>query len=442
VQQLRGNRELEKVPNLLFGADGEVRFTGLHVEDIGALPAPDFAGLPLDRYLTPERVLPVRFGRGCYWNRCKFCDSSMINRDSRQPYVFRPLECLVEDVVGLAARFECRHFLFADEAIPPRLLEQFADILLARDIQGLNFATYVRLEPGFTKEVCRKAAAMGMRRFFFGLESGCQATLDHMDKGIKIENVRPVLKNCRDAGIGFDIFSMIGFPEESEESARETAAFFEANRDLFDVPGTTFDMHLPELMLRTPYFAEASRMGVQLPVERMGGEFLVGVGTHWENTRGLTRDRVEALAREFTARFRGLYTYYDVWPALLWPGLEEWSLLYSEHYASRPYPFRLALPAGEDGELCRLRWNPFAQLKQDASGLQVAVRRGSINISAGWYDVIRDSGFLPVPALARRVAGRSDDLSADEITAVRTNVASLVRANLLQLECTAIDGRQ
>src|SRR5262249_19216610 len=31
---------------------------GAQVEDLGALPGPDFDGLPLDRYLAPELILP------------------------------------------------------------------------------------------------------------------------------------------------------------------------------------------------------------------------------------------------------------------------------------------------------------------------------------------------------------------------------------------------
>ena len=50
-----------------------------HVEDLTALPTPDFTGLPLDRYLAPAAVLPYNLGKGCYWNNCLFCEIPLIN---------------------------------------------------------------------------------------------------------------------------------------------------------------------------------------------------------------------------------------------------------------------------------------------------------------------------------------------------------------------------
>ena len=38
-----------------------------------------------------------------------------------------------------------------------------------------RFVGYARLEPGFTAAVCRRLHAMGVRKLFFGLESGSQA---------------------------------------------------------------------------------------------------------------------------------------------------------------------------------------------------------------------------------------------------------------------------
>jgi hypothetical protein len=69
-----GNGRLDGVPNLLYLQAGEVRQNRVHVEDVEALPCPDFSGLPLTSYLTPWPVLPIYMGKGCYFNQCKFCD--------------------------------------------------------------------------------------------------------------------------------------------------------------------------------------------------------------------------------------------------------------------------------------------------------------------------------------------------------------------------------
>jgi len=124
VSVLEGARDFSRVPNYLYLDRGVVRFTRTHIEDVDALPTPDFSGLPLDRYLTPAPVLPILFGKGCYFNRCRFCDIPYINHVSRKAYRVRSPERIVADLVAHHRRFGCRHFEFTDEALAPRLLEE------------------------------------------------------------------------------------------------------------------------------------------------------------------------------------------------------------------------------------------------------------------------------------------------------------------------------
>ena len=55
VEQLRGDRDLSKVPNLIYKKDDEVKVNRPFAkEELNALPTPDFDGLPLDLYLSPN----------------------------------------------------------------------------------------------------------------------------------------------------------------------------------------------------------------------------------------------------------------------------------------------------------------------------------------------------------------------------------------------------
>src|SRR6266849_2661513 len=109
VEQLAGGRDLSRVPNLLYlDRSGRVTFTRYHVEDVSALPTPDFDGLPLDDYLAPAPVLPILTGKGCYFNRCKFCDIPFINHISKKAYRVRTPERVAEDVARLHERYGTR----------------------------------------------------------------------------------------------------------------------------------------------------------------------------------------------------------------------------------------------------------------------------------------------------------------------------------------------
>lgn len=332
-------------PNLLFLDGGRVVSTSTHVEDVSSLPTPDFVGLPLDRYFTPYPVLPILTGKGCYFNRCKFCDIPFINHVSKKSYRVRPPERVVNDVHTLNARHGASHFVITDEALSPRLLGTLADTFDARPGK-FSFSGYARLEPGFTEMLCRRIAGFGVRKLFFGLESGSQAMLDHMDKGIRVERVSEVLRNCRRAGIDFHLFSIIGLPQETVEQARETVRVLLDNKDNIDAPGSSFDVHPFGLELRTPYFLERQSYGIDIEPMVLSREFSIGLdATEWRNRDGLSSSEVRRLITdEFAPTLRRTFCTWHAGPNPLWPPQEEYAVLYSDKYAGRPFPWRSSLP--------------------------------------------------------------------------------------------------
>jgi hypothetical protein len=379
---LANGGDLAKVPNLLYMSGGEVRTNVTHLEDVASLPTPDFTGLPLDRYLSPEPVLPVLLGKGCYFNRCKFCDIPYINHISKKAYRLRSVETVVNDLREINRKFGSRHFEFTDEALPPRILEHLADELASQGENRFHFVGYARLEQGFTRSVCHKLAAVGFRKFFFGLESGCQATLDHMDKDIQASEVPALLRNCRDAGIYFHIFSILGFPEETRQQAMETVQFFEDHKDLLNVPGVTFDVHPFGLELRTEYGERATSFGVLISPDALRKDFIVGVGDNWTNKRGMDPAQAAEEVNRANARLRALYTEYHGGPQAVWPGFEEYAVLYSDYYSQRPFRFRSSLPQDSNLTEYTVRWHPgvvFADAGED--GAYAVSRFGAATIN-------------------------------------------------------------
>jgi hypothetical protein len=371
-------------------------------------------------------------GKGCYHDECTFCDIPFINRVSPKRYRTRPAEKLAADVDALASKHGCRHFLLADEALPPRVLERIADALEPLRRPDLAFTGYARLEPGFTKPLCEKLARAGLRRIYFGLESADQGTLDRMHKGIRIENAAVVLHNCRDAGLRFHVFSMIGFPGEHHDSARRTIAFFQGNAELFDDPGNTFDIHELEILTDTPYFSEADKFGIRLNAPVEGRDFLFGIGTEWENTDGLTRAEVAALLDEAGNVMGPRFCRYHAWPPVVWPAQEEWSLIYADRYFGRPFPHRVSVPDHSDAARYRLAWNPAAVVERSAGNCIVTSRRGSVTLDRGSFEMLgEDPCYRCGPDIVAGLAGR--EASDDGRAGIEKFVVSLIRQRLLDL---------
>jgi radical SAM superfamily enzyme YgiQ (UPF0313 family) len=421
---LESGRDFARVPNLLYRHGDQVRVNRTHVEDVERLPCPDFDGLPLGSYLTPVPVLPTYLGKGCYFNRCKFCDIPYINHVSRKVYRLRSPEKVAGDLRELNRRFGCRHFELTDEALPPRTLAQLADLLDRERDLSVNFVGYARLERGFTAELCRTLARVGMRKLFFGLESGSQQTLDHMDKGIDLGDVPAILGNCARAGIHFHLFSIVGFPEETAALARETLRFFEAHRELIDAPGNSFDIHPFGLELRTAYAREAEPLGIRIDPGAIAKDFVVGPGTGWTNTRGLRHEEVDRLVAEFNDRLRRLYSRYHGGVDQLWPAFEEFAVLYGDHYRDREFPYRASLVDGDRLDRFRLRWNPatWIERRRDTSCF-VRSRHGAAGLSAAGFELLDNALHRPVAELVEILCG---DVKPERRAATRAAVLDVL----------------
>jgi radical SAM superfamily enzyme YgiQ (UPF0313 family) len=421
LEQLAGRRDLAAVPNLLhLSPAGEVVMSRNHVEDVNALPTPDFGCLPLERYLSPSPVLPLLTGKGCYFNRCKFCDIPFINTISPRAYRVRSAELVAADVATLQACHGARHFEFTDETLSPKLLLHIADALDRHPEVDARFVGYARLERGFTPQACARIREMGVSKLFFGLESGCQATLDHMDKGIDLGTARTVLRNCADAGIGFHLFSIIGFPEEGEASARETLAFMVEQADVLAHPRNSFDIHPFGLDLRTEYSDQVELYGVAIDEAALAQrDFPISVD-RWENTRGLGPEEVDRLLTEFGEVLRRRFAGARNYPDALWPGFEEYAVLYGDHYDGRPFPFLLCLPPPGHPAPVRLEWADDVRVEDAAGGrCTVASLTGSVTVGETALAVLTR---LPDPAPV-------DDVLAD--LASRLDHTTAQRAELL-----------
>jgi len=70
-----------------------------------------------------------------------------------------------------------------------------------------------------TWQLMKKA---GFRFVLFGLESANQITLDKINKNLKVEEIEPNLKICKEAGLEPHMTAMIGYPWETKEMAKKT----------------------------------------------------------------------------------------------------------------------------------------------------------------------------------------------------------------------------
>jgi anaerobic magnesium-protoporphyrin IX monomethyl ester cyclase len=255
VENISQGKTLEDVPNLIYSDNGEIRANEvLPSEDINSLPTPCFDGLPFDLYLNPELVLPILSSRGCYWGKCAFCS----HMESYQcHYQSRDANRVADDMQELSRKHGVTHFAFSDESMSPSSAGKLSDELIKRGVK-FKFSTNVRFERQFTPELCHKMFKAGFRILHFGLESGCNRVLDHMEKGITKEMAIEVCRNAYDAGLWDHLYVFFGFPTETRAEAQETIDFLISNRNIIH----SFKINSFGLDKNAPIMKHPERYGV------------------------------------------------------------------------------------------------------------------------------------------------------------------------------------
>jgi len=230
LKRIETGVSLVGVPNLLSRdpSTGEFCRPGtLEYPDIADLPAPDYSDLDLGAYLIPKPVIPYCVSRGCYWGKCVFCQNRYGENRMRR-YQTVPVDKVIAEMSDLSEKYGTNQFNFSNDVLDPPYLKRLSEALLASNKKFL-WNTDLRAEKAFTKELCITMARSGLNSVAIGFESGCQKTLDAMNKGKNIETVSQVLKDLYEAGVATQAMGIFGFPGETESEAAFTAAFLEKN---------------------------------------------------------------------------------------------------------------------------------------------------------------------------------------------------------------------
>lgn len=191
------------------------------------LPVIDLKGMPVgQKYLTPFRIAPLMTSRGCYWNRCAFCDhASTIDNTWRQlssDTIFDNLR-LYRDKYGIEMVFFC------DEVMSPSMLKSLSERITDEGLK-IRFGTMMRFEKRLIG-IIESAARAGCALLSFGLESGSPRIVSLMEKGYEHDTAQIIIDKCAQNGIAVEVCTMFGFPSETYQEAQETISFIERNID-------------------------------------------------------------------------------------------------------------------------------------------------------------------------------------------------------------------
>lgn len=207
----------------------------IHYENVPALGSPVYEH-PWDLYLTPERGINYAPTRGCYWNRCTFCDYGLNSDKPTSPWRERPVEAVIADLSRACQTEGIKYVYFAVDVMSPAYLERLSDALVDARLD-IHWSAELRMEKVFSAKRCQKMHEGGCVCVSFGMESGNQRILDLIDKGTKVSYMGETMKNFSEAGIAVQLMAFTDFPTETPAERAETFKFIESNNDHWSTGG-------------------------------------------------------------------------------------------------------------------------------------------------------------------------------------------------------------
>ena len=213
------------------GEEDIVKFTGREYKGSGMPFFDEIYNREAEKdYLTPGKILPFTASLGCSWKRCTFC--SELWEDN--PYCEDPPEESLKQLRTLTERHAPRLIHLCDSEISRQFMQR-----ILNHPPGAPWYGFSRFLPEMTGAAyCRKLAASGCVMLCLGLESGDQNVLDSLKKGIRTDQVRTILANLKEAGIGTYVYIMFGTPSENRDNAFRTRDYVlqnAANIDFLNV---------------------------------------------------------------------------------------------------------------------------------------------------------------------------------------------------------------
>lgn len=184
-------------------------------------------------YRPPSEAysLIVQVTYGCSHNGCCFCDMY-----DDKTFALRPMDEIFEDLALARARYRAvdRVFLADGDALmrPAADLEAILDYVYKLFPECERVTCYA--SPGSiqtrTDEELKTLRRKGLTMVYMGLESGCDAVLERMNKGHTAADIVAAGKKARQSGLALSVtdISGLGSVEKWRDHARDTAAALSA----------------------------------------------------------------------------------------------------------------------------------------------------------------------------------------------------------------------
>jgi ribosomal peptide maturation radical SAM protein 1 len=230
----------KSIPQLMYRNKDEVIWNKSdNVVDLNTIPIPSYDQFYQDLTSTSVDVqkhyqyygrLPVEISRGCWWNRCTFCNLNIQYRCYREKSISR----ILQEIQWLSERYRMMDFQLIGNTLPKieyrTLFEKLKNL-------GRDFSFFVEARAGqLTSDDYKLMKEAGFTMIQTGIESFSQNYLQKMNKGVRVIDNIAVLKFCKENGIKNNYNLLVRYPNEEIVDFNETKKIVEMLKGYLDAP--------------------------------------------------------------------------------------------------------------------------------------------------------------------------------------------------------------
>ncbi|MFH1101721.1 MAG: RiPP maturation radical SAM C-methyltransferase [Methanobacteriota archaeon] len=222
----QNTEDYETIPRLMYRKEDEIIWNQTEeVVNINSLPIPSYD--PFFKELaesTPEIQqffqyygrLPVEVTRGCWWNKCSFCNLNKQHHHYREKHVNR----IIEEIIWLSNRYKILNFQIIGNTIPKTAYRELCEKLktLGNDY---SFAAETRADQ-LQKDDYTLLKDAGFTTIQTGVESFSPHYLKKMNKGTRVIQNIATLKFCKENHITNQYNLLVNYPNEDAIDYGET----------------------------------------------------------------------------------------------------------------------------------------------------------------------------------------------------------------------------
>lgn len=220
-------KKFDAIKGLGWRDNGNVKFNGfpekLHLD---SLPIPEFedyfhtlenCSLDFKNAIKYHLNIPVEGSRGCWWNKCTFCNLNMQYSGYREKSVDR----VIEEVKKQVDNYQCHSIRFVDNV---QRIKNFDKLMSGIKKLNKDLNIFLEIRAGhLKKQDYRLMRDAGVRSVQIGVEAFGNKYLEKMNKGVTtIENIAAI-KYCQEFGI-LSIYNIImNYPNEDQCDLKEAS---------------------------------------------------------------------------------------------------------------------------------------------------------------------------------------------------------------------------